>query len=513
GSGGFLITAMRKMTQKAKALAATSSLEQDDILKIIEKNSLFGIDAGSDPAMYRIARMNMYLHGDGGSKIFYADSLDKRLLKIGTGSIEDDRQLAEIRNIINTDKKQFDVILSNPPFSLKYTRDDIEQSEILNQYELSVDRAAGKINSKLLSSAMFIERYSDLVTETGVIIAIIDDSILSGGSFSHVRDYIRDKFIIQAIISLPGDAFKRSSARVKTSIAILRKRKNNEMQKDVFMVSARYLGLEHKVAKRIGVSPDKLNDLKTKEHNSVIDMYRKYLNGIVGSWLVPSAAISDRLDVKFCINDRGRKKKFWQEQGYQTTKIGNELNVQRNRGTILEDDAEYQLLKVTYDGDVLEGDILTSETSSYSKLSKLNEWDILVSNMGVGRGAVGIVPPYHASKYVSNEYTILRARSKVEAVFYVNLLRTKEILADMLSSTTGMNRGRIKWDVISNIDVPKCNPTDKDVELLVLELESFWEAYIKLANNKKRHDAELAKKYDVDGYDAHERWLGFKPPE
>ncbi|MCL1982947.1 MAG: N-6 DNA methylase [Clostridiales bacterium] len=514
GSGGFLITAMRKMIAKARALAGTSSSELDVILKTIEKNALYGIDAGSDPAMHRIARMNMYLHGDGGSKIFYADSLDKQLLKIGSGSIEENKQLDEIRKIINSDKKQFDVILSNPPFSLKYTRDDPEQAEILNQYALSVDRDAGKINNKLLSSVMFIERYWDLVADSGVILAIIDDSILSGDSFSQVRDYIREKFIINAIISLPGDAFKRSSARVKTSIVILRKRHNGEMQNDVFMASTRYLGLEHKVAKRIGINPSELNELKNKEHDAVVEMYRKYQDGADGNWRVPYADIVDRLDVKFCINDRGRKKTFWQDQGYQTTKIGNELCVKRNRKTSLEDDGtEYQLLKVTYNGEVVDGDILSSETSSYQKLSKLEEWDILISNMGVGRGAVGIVPPYHANKYVSDEYTILRAASKIEAVFYVNLLRAKEMLADMLSSATGMNRGRIKWDVISDIDVPKCDPKDKDVETLVLEMESFWDAHIKFSANKKRHETVLATKYDVDGWDAHERWLGFKPPE
>lgn len=36
---------------------------------------IYGIDAGRDPAIARIARINMYLHGDGGSRVYMADSL------------------------------------------------------------------------------------------------------------------------------------------------------------------------------------------------------------------------------------------------------------------------------------------------------------------------------------------------------------------------------------------------------------------------------------------------------
>ena len=75
------------------------------------------------------------------------------------------------------------------------------------------------------------------------ILAIIDDSVLSGDKYIFVRNYLRDNFIIRAIISLPGDAFKRANARVKTSILILRTKKEGEIQSDVFMQKSVYLGL------------------------------------------------------------------------------------------------------------------------------------------------------------------------------------------------------------------------------------------------------------------------------
>ena len=38
------------------------------------------MDVGREPNMARLARMNMYLHGDGGSSIYEADVLDKDIV-------------------------------------------------------------------------------------------------------------------------------------------------------------------------------------------------------------------------------------------------------------------------------------------------------------------------------------------------------------------------------------------------------------------------------------------------
>ena len=132
--------------------------------------------------------------------------------------------------------------------------------------------------------------------------------------------------------------------------------------------------------------------------------------------------------------------------------------------------------------------------------------------MGFGRGAISIVPPYHQNKYVSNEYTILRAISNEQAVFYSNLLRTKEILGDILASTTGMNRGRIKWDNIKNVEVPVYK-AKKEIKLLTKEMELFWNAYKQFFDKKQKHIDKVSNELDVNGKESEYRWLSFKPPE
>ena len=76
-----------------------------------------------------------------------------------------------------------------------------------------------------------------------------------------------------------------------------------------------------------------------------------------------------------------------------------------------------------------------------------------------------------------------------------------------------MNRGRIKWEVIAEVFVPKCDPEESDIKALVNELEAYWRAYGKFNKNQRKHVDALVTKFDVDGEDAHVRWLGFKPPE
>jgi type I restriction enzyme M protein len=44
--------------------------------------------------------MNMYLHGDGGANIFFADALDKRVGLVGKTNIELEGELKNLRKML-----------------------------------------------------------------------------------------------------------------------------------------------------------------------------------------------------------------------------------------------------------------------------------------------------------------------------------------------------------------------------------------------------------------------------
>lgn len=513
GSGGFLIVALADMWRKAEELVGLSNKEKERLKSTIANTAIRGIDAGSSPAMYRISRMNMYLHGDGGSNVFFADSLDKTLGQVGPRTLERDKEIEDLRTMLLKDEARFDVVLANPPFSLSFSREDTKQRRVLDQYTVAT---LGKQAKSLLSSVMFLERYRDFVREDGRILAVIDDSVLSGAKYRAIRDYIRQTFIIRGVVSLPGDAFRHAASRVKTSVLILRHKQPGEEQGAAFMEKAIYLGLTDKVAKRIGISREEWEAGRTKETERIVSSYLEFEAGKATNWIVQPERMSDRLDVKHCLNDRGRKVADWSKDGRLIIQLGDVLRSPPDRTTMVEEGVAYTLLRVTYQGQVVEGDTIASDDLSYSKLSRVETWDVVFSNMGVGRGAIGIVPQQLSGFFVSNEYSILRANSPEEAIYYTTVIRSKEILGDVLTLGTGLNRGRIRWSEMASIEVPEYDPNMNSLSGLsgvAKAMSDLWSAQEQFSVGLADASANISKIFALEDDSARERWLSYKPPE
>ena len=134
GTGGFLIFALSDMFKKVEKIP----VDKEEFKKKIREKCIFGIDA-SEEDIVPIARMNMYLHGDGGSHIYMADTLDKEVyIEKGLKGLPQERidELTELKNMIEGGLK-FDVMLTNPPFAIKYKKKDEDQERILKQYDIA----------------------------------------------------------------------------------------------------------------------------------------------------------------------------------------------------------------------------------------------------------------------------------------------------------------------------------------------------------------------------------------
>lgn len=236
GTGGFLIEAMAKMSGKIKNNPTLSNKEKEKLIQKIRDDCLFGIDFGKKPPIARIARINMYLHGDGGSKIYYADALDKQLRVDETLNPEQKSEMEELRKLFMKDQIKFDVVLTNPPFSMPKKKNEPDECAILEQYELAYyegKNKSKKFRSSLESNIMFIERYYDLLKPKGKLLTVIDESVLNTNTDKSVRDFIYDRFLFKAIISLPRETFKRAGANVKTSILYLVKKSDPDEEQPV----------------------------------------------------------------------------------------------------------------------------------------------------------------------------------------------------------------------------------------------------------------------------------------
>jgi len=265
GTGGFLIFALSDLFNKVPK----NDSMPEKTKKKIKENCLFGIDASEDDIV-PVTRMNMYLHGDGGSHIFMADTLDKDILiEEGINSeLKNERQ--ELKKTLK--EKKFDVVLTNPPFSMKYEAKKEDEKRILEQYEIA--KLGGNLSSSLKSNIMFLERYHDLLKEGGKLITVIDESVLNtegqGKNMLKFREWLRKKYIVRAVISLPKNTFVNQEAGVKTSVMYLTKRKSErEIQPEVFMAISEDVG--HNDAGRY---TSEWGDL-----GNILEEYKKFENG------------------------------------------------------------------------------------------------------------------------------------------------------------------------------------------------------------------------------------------
>lgn len=131
GSGGFLVEAMAQTFEKVDSMRSKLDIEKKKLKDDIVENHLWGIDADKEELLpiSKVARMNMYLHGDGGNRIYWLpDTLDKEII-IETDDEELKREANELKELIEKGMK-FDVILTNPPFCIKYKKKDKSEKRI-----------------------------------------------------------------------------------------------------------------------------------------------------------------------------------------------------------------------------------------------------------------------------------------------------------------------------------------------------------------------------------------------
>ena len=176
GSGGFLIYAMRDILRKIAENKSLTNIQKRELEEKIKNGCLYGID--DYEKIVRIARMNMYIHGDSGNYIYKLDSLDKNFIKVKDERDKEIRENAqELWNKLREGLK-FDVVLTNPPFAMKYEKSDPKDRGVLREYDCaysdlneSGERESAKMRASLKSNVMFIERYYDLL-KGGILISV-----------------------------------------------------------------------------------------------------------------------------------------------------------------------------------------------------------------------------------------------------------------------------------------------------------------------------------------------------
>ena len=510
GTGGFLIDALAHIWAKINHNESLSEEAKAIERKKIAEEHIYGMDFAKDPNLAKIARLNMYLHGDGGSRIFNVDSLDLTISDEGGDTAEESIEKDEMRELDLEDS--FDVVLTNPPFSKTYERSQESDRHILDQYEIALDKQV------VLAKLMFFEMYHRYLKPGGRLISVIDDGFLNGRDYEWFRDKLRELYTIKAVVSLPGDAFQRSEARVKTSFVVLEKRRkrhkpdarSSQDQPSVFMYACRFLGIDDPKRARWMPGDDELREKAAEEVAEVLKEYKAFTSGSGNpDYIVPKSRVMDRLDVKHCLIEHNRIISTATQTlaDFVELKRFSDADIIRCR----EHDKPELLLKVRYDGLAAEGEtILPKIGTKYPQLFKVDTDDIVISNIAVSYGSIAVVPASLAGSLTSKEYTVLRARPGYDARVIWAVLRSPEIRAELLLLTTGANRTRVRWSNMKNIAFPY--PDAQTVKKFLQHIKAAEQAQKRAQAEHEKAITELNAALSLDGDQAHHILDAFKPP-
>lgn len=200
GTGGFLISAMKRMIIDAKNDTAT--------IKKIKANQLVGVEYQAK--IFALAVSNMYIHQDGKTNIL-------------SGSCFDD-------NIIENIKKRKPTVgFLNPPYKADKKKDTEELEYVLNNLECLVDGAR--------------------------CVAIVPMSCAVATKNSKVQELkkkLLEKHTLEAVLSMPDQLFINSDANVVSCIMVFTAHKQHPKNKETFLGYFKDDGyIKHKTRGRI----------------------------------------------------------------------------------------------------------------------------------------------------------------------------------------------------------------------------------------------------------------------
>ena len=241
---------------------------------------VYGIE--KDYRLVKTAKVSCYLHGDGLAKVIHGDGL----ADFSTATEYKDL-LKETDKTYPQDNKQFDIIISNPPYSVSAFKGLMDEGKSQKGFDL-YDRLTDQ-SSEI--ECLFIERTKQLLKDGGVAGIILPSSILSNtGIYAQTREIILKYFDVLAIAELGSNTFMATGTNTVT--LFLRRRNNadafnvEEAVKKLFinLQDVTINGIEKPLQKYIahvweGISFEDYKTLLQKSPNEMLkkhEIYQEY---------------------------------------------------------------------------------------------------------------------------------------------------------------------------------------------------------------------------------------------
>lgn len=245
---------------------------------------VYGIE--KDYRLVKVGKVGCYLHGDGIANVVHSDGLGNfSSTKEYTGRLKH----SDASNV--QDNRQFDVVISNPPYSVSAFRNNARK--YYNEKDFELYNALTDQSSEI--ECLFIERTKQLLKDSGVAGIILPSTILNNsGVYAKAREMIFHYFEIIGITELGKSTFMATDTE---TVTLFLRRRKNRFAKDIknsvntFVVNLLDItinGIETPVTKYVTQVWEGLtfNDYRTiflKTPNEVVkshEIYEEYVNNI-----------------------------------------------------------------------------------------------------------------------------------------------------------------------------------------------------------------------------------------
>lgn len=222
GSGHFLTEYMSQMQniidsgtidlrRASPAVKSQFQVWQDIIKFSWASDTVYGIDM--DNRLVKTAKVSAFFNGDGNANIVWASGLDH--------FTKSENYRDKLKRANGQDNGQFDILVSNPPYSVDSFKSTVEHGEDSFELYQYLTSSSSEIE------CLFVERTKQLLKTGGWAAVILPSSILSNsGIYTRAREILLKYFRVKAIVEPGAGTFMETGTN--TVILFLERRGNSD---------------------------------------------------------------------------------------------------------------------------------------------------------------------------------------------------------------------------------------------------------------------------------------------
>ena len=527
GSGGFLLEVLLQVWQAVER--GFRGQPEDRIQRIktdFALRNVYGIEIHE--ILARICKINLLLHHDGHT------------------NIEGNRSCLDMefrKERLALERGGFRRIVGNPPFGDEVREGDADHlgSNTLSRFEVAEGRSA------VVSEHVILERSVRFLEEGGKLGLVVPDGLLNNqgekSNCPRMREFLARNGYIEAIVSLPDYAFRKSGATNKTSILFFRKFTAEERRawtealeaaqeqnaEPAAAISNVWTGMGHRTffaeADHIGYTPTgtptEQNDLyrgaedggiHADQAGTILGEYRRFVSdpksydgGSSPNCLAEdfgelwSSHSSHRLDPKYFLFKRGEKKEA--PSGWVRIVLG---DIMRRRDAPANPgdapDRRFVVMTLGQNGEIRrreegKGRNPPEWLGMYFAESK-STWyaasagDVVFSSIDLWKGCIAVVPREFDGAMVTAEYPIYEVLDeRLDPEFLACLLRSRYYQRAFRAITTGhSNRRRTQREDFEALEI--CFPEDRGRQIKLIA------GIIAARNTQRKATERIEQQYD-----------------